>query len=112
MKRSSDMATNSTPKPTAVVPLADMRAASLRQTKPNGRSGVGTAESSSFCGFLSGPQRDLATLQTRPTEELLWTSKIRTSNGGFWRTNRSYRFSLPIWQKRNRDFWTDYRKYS
>ncbi len=59
------------------------------KTKPNGRSIIGTAESSTFCGFLSGPLRDLATLQTRPTEERLWTSKIRILNGGFWRTNRS-----------------------
>src|SRR2546429_3219567 len=58
---------------------------------------------------LGEPQR---TLQSRPTEELVWTSKIRILNGGFWRTNRSYRFSLPIWQKRNQNFWTGYSKYS
>jgi hypothetical protein len=59
--------------------------------------------------FLRRPHR---TSQTRPTRELLWTSKIRILNGGFWRTNRSYRFSLRIWQKRNQDFWTGYSKYS
>jgi hypothetical protein len=40
------------------------------------------------------------------------TSKIRILNGGFWRTNRSYRFSLPICQKQSQNFWTGYSKYS
>ena len=40
-----------------------------------------------------------------PKEEGLWTSKIRILSGAFWRTNRSCRFSLPIWQKRNQNFW-------
>jgi hypothetical protein len=47
--------------------------------------------------FSRRPER---ALQTHPKEEGLWTSKIRILRGAFWRTNRSYRFSLPIWQKR------------
>jgi hypothetical protein len=35
-----------------------------------------------------------------------------TDHGVFWRTNRSYRFSLPIWQKRNQNFWTGFSKDS
>ena len=35
--------------------------------------------------FLSETAAD--PLQTRPEEELLWTSKIRILRGAFWRTN-------------------------
>src|SRR5438552_17935455 len=60
--------------------------------------------------FLAETAADLA--DARLKEEGLWTSKIRILNGGFWHTNRSYRFSLPIWQKRSQNFWTGYSKYS
>src|ERR1700730_10865239 len=63
------------------------------------------------CGFSLGDRS--GPLQTRHEEELLlWTSKIRILRGAFWRTNRSYRFSLLTCQERNRNFWTGYSKYS
>src|SRR5690349_6671917 len=110
MKRSSDVATILRPKllgPSCVWLICERRG--FGKTKPNGRSVIGTAESSTFAAFISGPQR---TSDARLKEKGLWTSKIRILNGAFWRTNRSYRFSLPIWQKRNQNFWTGYSKYS
>jgi hypothetical protein len=57
--------------------------------------------------FLSETAADLA--KAAPRRKAYGRRKYGSA---FWRTNRSYRFSLPIWQKRNQNFWTGYSKYS